>query len=117
MYLSGVIGEEALKVQGKKVTENVSLGSSLEEADEGIFLHVNHAINTTGDENILIASSDIDVIICAVYYFHKVFQSNGLKQFWIIFLRLSKAQDMFHFMNYQKLWTNRSLKSCPLYIH
>ena len=85
VYLSGVIGEEALKVQGNEVTEEVSLRSSLEEADERIFLHVNHAINTTGDENILIASSDTDVFVCAVYYFHKVFQSNGLKQLWILF--------------------------------
>ena len=60
------------------------LSSALEEADERLFIHVNHAVTETHVENLLIASSDTDVIICAVHYYNRVFKANGLKKLWTL---------------------------------
>lgn len=42
VFLSGMIGEEALKVQNGHVTKVPDLSSTVEEADERLFIHINY---------------------------------------------------------------------------
>lgn len=84
VFLSGMTGEEALKIQNGHVTKVPELNSAVEEADERIFIHINHAVKTTNVKNLLIASSDTDVFVCAIYYFHSVFKSSGLNNLWTL---------------------------------
>ena len=79
-----MIGEEPLKVQNGHVIKVPELSFNVEEADERLFIHINHAINTTNVISLLIASSDTDVFVCAIYYYHCVFESSGLKKFWTL---------------------------------
>lgn len=84
VFLSGMIGEEALKLQKGQVTEVPELSSTVEEADERLFIHINHAVKTANVESLLIASSDTDVFVCAIHYYHSVFKSSGLKKLWTL---------------------------------
>ena len=62
------------------------LSSNVEEADERLFIPIHHAVNTTNVKSVLNASSDTDVFVCAIYYYHSVFKSSGfgetLDSFW-----------------------------------
>lgn len=69
MFLSGVIGEE---VQNGHVTKVPDLSSTIEETDERLFTHINHAVKTINVKSILITSSDIDVFQCAIYCYCSV---------------------------------------------
>lgn len=84
VFLSGMIGEEPLKVQNGHVIKVPELSSNVEEADERLFIHLNHAINTSNVKSLLIASSDTDVFVCSIYYYHNAFKSSGLKNLWIL---------------------------------
>lgn len=84
IYLSGYSNEEALKLeQDQQVSEVIELRSSLEEADERLFLHISHAIKNSHTSSLLVASSDTDVFVCALYYFMTIFKTNGLQELWI----------------------------------
>ena len=85
MFLSGMIDEEPLKLQNDQVTEVSELISILDEADERLFIHINHAVETANVESLLTASSDTDALVYAVHYYHKVFKSSGLKKLWTFF--------------------------------
>ena len=80
VYLSDVVDEKAVILQNGQVIEMPRLSSALEEADERLFIHVNHAVTETHVENLLTASSDTDVFVCAVHYYNRVFKANGLKK-------------------------------------
>ncbi|OXU22397.1 hypothetical protein TSAR_010977, partial [Trichomalopsis sarcophagae] len=54
--------------------------NDVEEADEKIMLHINHAV-MNGFRNIYVISSDTDVIILALYYW-TIFKTNGLQALW-----------------------------------
>lgn len=84
VFLSGMVEEEALKIHNGHVTKVPELSSTVEEADERLFIHINHAVKTSNVTTLLIASSDTDVFVCAVYYYHSVFKSGGLKTLWTL---------------------------------
>ena len=84
VYLSDVIDEKAIKLKNGQVIEVPQLSSTLEEADERLFIHVNHAVKETHAENLLITSSDTDVFVCAVHFYNRVFKANGLKELWTL---------------------------------
>lgn len=84
VFLSGMIGEEPLKVQNGHIVKVPELSSNVEEADERLFIHINHAVNNTNVKSLLIASSDTDVFVCAIYYYHSVFKSSGLQKLWTL---------------------------------
>ena len=65
VFLSGMIREKPLKVQNGHVVKVPELNSNVEEADERLFIHINHAINTTNVKSLLTASSD--TCICVLF--------------------------------------------------
>ncbi|CAG2057048.1 unnamed protein product [Timema podura] len=60
-----------------------TLQSDLEEADERLLLHVHHAV-ARNVERIVIASSDTDVFVCALYHFFKTFKRERLSELWAL---------------------------------
>jgi hypothetical protein len=46
-------------------------------------VHVNYAVTECMSEHVVVASSDTDVFVCAVYFFKNNFQPKGLKELWM----------------------------------
>lgn len=66
VFVSGMVEEETLKVQDQ-ITEVPELRSTLEEADDRLFLHINNDVDNGNVESLLITPSDTDVFVCAIY--------------------------------------------------
>ena len=54
-----------------------------EEADDRMMFHTNHVIKVENYKNLVIASGDINVFVCALYHFGLWIYS-GLKELWIV---------------------------------
>lgn len=75
--------------------------NDVEEADEKIMLHINHAV-MNGFKNIYVISSDTDVIILALYYW-TIFKTNGLQVSYIdisTVVYVNKKKIMFILYNF-----------------
>ena len=60
-----------------------SLKNDHEEADDGIFYRLNHSIKDDGFEKVVIASTDTDVFICAMYHYNR-WVYHDLKEMWFL---------------------------------
>lgn len=69
LYLSGFTNVICSNIVDRKVREAVEPESSLEEADDRLFSHINHTVKNSNLSSVLVASSDTDVLIFTVYYF------------------------------------------------
>ena len=72
-----------LKITGKSVVQHCLLKCDHEEADDQMMFHVNHAIKAENYKNLVIASGDTGVFVCALYHFGRWICS-GLKELSII---------------------------------
>ena len=57
------------------LTQHHLLKCDHKEADDRIMLHVNHAVKVDTFSKVVIAFSDIDVFVCALYYFSRCMYS------------------------------------------
>ena len=72
LYLGGshpVNMNSCLRISGNESSLEPLLLCYHEEADDRLMYHVNHAIKVDRISKIIIASSDTDVLTCAVYIF------------------------------------------------
>ena len=80
----GADGEISISVKNGNIEEASDLVSDLEEADECLFVHVKHALITSGVQRILLASSDTDAFVCSIYHYYKHFKTDGLIKLWVL---------------------------------
>ena len=86
IYLGGAHPDDitgCLNITGKSVVQHSLLKCDHEEADDQMMFHVNHAIKAENYKNLVIASGDTDVFVCALYHFGRWIYS-GLKELSII---------------------------------
>ena len=86
LYLGGSHRGEinsCFKLSDGIFTEDRLLKCDHEEAYDRIMFHVNHAVKVDKFSKVVIASSDTDVFVCALYHFSRWIYS-GLNELWII---------------------------------
>ncbi|KAJ8868623.1 hypothetical protein PR048_030162 [Dryococelus australis] len=67
------------------IKENLSLASHFEEADERILKHISHMTLTSNVSNVVICSTDIDVVVSALCNYHVTWKTVGLQKLWVAF--------------------------------
>lgn len=72
-----------VQLYGGEVTNVPSLRNDHEEADDRMMYHANQSIKEECFEKVIIASSDTDVFVCALYHFNRWIYS-GLKELWVV---------------------------------
>ena len=86
IFLGGANTENitsCIQISDGKVIAVPSLRNDHKEADDRMMYHLNQSIKDEGFEKVIIASTDTDVFICAVYHFNRWIYS-GLKEMWVI---------------------------------
>ena len=75
--------EKCYKICGGIKTVIPELQSALDEADERIMLHINHAAKVDCFNAALICSRDSDVYVSAMYHFYLTWKGKGFSQIWM----------------------------------